>query len=148
MNVTPIGGKSPSSTLVGVAVDAAGVVKVKRVWETEKVTVMESTEIRDTNKHDTTALDVGDVGGVSLRIRNTTGKGFTLSFYTDNVSGAYYMFGPSDSSLSVQIGTQVNSIVTPDHAPVLNWLQKLKLRVQFDTAPTDGIVEISAMLKR
>ena len=61
MNVTPIGGKSPSETLLGVAVNASGAVITERAWKTTVTKIVEDVE-PTAGTHACTAVDLSTAG--------------------------------------------------------------------------------------
>ena len=148
MSALKIAGKNPSGEVTGVLVNADGNLVTAKKWQNEQVEILNS-EIRSTSKVRATMLDLSDVAAVSLRIHNTTGKSFVLSFDTDAYpTHTYVLNDVSGAQIQYPVTSVIHSILTPDDVHILQWLRYLKVAVKFDTAPTEGSLIIYAVVKR
>lgn len=147
MNVTPFAGKSPSSTVVGVSVDADGNMITKKVWENPVTTIYEGT-YSDTSNHTQDAVDVSDCGLFSLRVANTTNSAVTFTFASDVTSNAVAMknAGGVDYSISV-VANKRFIMLTPDDYPFMQWVRNLRLIIKFETVPTTGTLTVYLVKK-
>lgn len=147
-------GKDQDGNAKAVKVNNDGIVQVARVWENGVNTIFEQ-EIRDTNGRYTNLIDVSEYAFVSLRIKNT------LVANTDKVKVSFVFLPDVDTSGNTWLQDENGTIectvggggyditmITPDDYPVLNYLTKLRLRVEAKEIPTDGSLIIQAVCKR
>lgn len=149
MNVLPIGGKSDSSTLVGVSVDNSGNVKTKKTWATsiEKIVDVQTTPT-STNTIVGTLVDLSDDGSFSLRINNMLDVEIQIGFYADWYNHDYQMRDVNGSLIRFNIPANTrNVIVTQDDVPIMQWLTSCKVYVIPREIPTSGTLEIWAVTK-
>lgn len=149
MNVTPFGAKSPTSTVVGVAANANGNLLTSKKWENEIVEIY--SKLPDKTRTTTTRYDIGDAAAVSLRFTNTTNNSFTIYFYADQVTSSdFLLYDINGNPVSYKIVKSVTrtQILTPEDAPILQWLKNIKLRVDFDEVPKSGNLKIEVVIKR
>lgn len=154
MNVMPIGGKSPSDTLLGVAVDANGNAKTKKVWENNMTLIYEMGD----NLPESTAtiwldeLDISDCAAVSLRVYTTSDAEYSIGIGTDTSSTTYALRNIDGDGQSVKIPTGNTKSkyisITPDDLPILQWIRKLHLLIVPQSVPTTGNLKIWAVTKK
>ena len=148
MNVTPIGGKSPSSTLVGIAVDAYGVTKTKKEWENPVETIFEGT-YEDTVVHTQTGVAVSDCGLFSLRVANTTDSTVNLTFRSDVTSNDVALKNPEGTNYEINVAQDSRfMMITPDDYPFMQWIRNLRLGIKFNAVPTTGTLTIYLVKKK
>jgi len=138
MNVTPIGGKSPASKLIGIAVDTAGNVITKKIWSNDSQVIYSGT-YDDTTEHIQDAVDVSDCGAFSLRFANTTDATVTITFGSDVTSNNIALKNTDGVDYSITIAANKRFMMaTPDDYPFLQWIRNLRLVIKFNTVPTPG----------
>ena len=147
-------GKDYDGNAKAVQVDNDGVTQVARVWKNEVVTIFDQ-ELRNTNGIYTTLLDVSNYAFVSLRFKNTLVAGtgnvkVSVVFLPDvDTSGNTWLQDENGTIACTVGGGQYDvTMITPDDYPVLNYLTKLRLRVEAKEVPTDGRLLIQAVCKR
>lgn len=141
-----VGGKSPNNTAVGMSVDANGMVNTHHIWEGGFITVL-GQEIRDADAHYSDVFDVSQYPIVSLRVINSSDQSVTIGFYGDMSEGPY--LSNMDGDVTIFVGNKNREqIITPDDLPCLPYLNKIKIRVKYDTAPTTGSLTIYIAYKR
>ena len=142
-----VGGKSPSNTAVGMAVDANGAVFNKRIWET----VVEN--VANFQPRDTTAvyypsdgtIDLTGYGIIGLRIVNNLDQAMNITLS----DGSNYLATLDESTIAIQVpGSGRSTIVTGDDIPLLNVIPALKLKCQAADTPTEGFIDIKVIKKR
>ena len=151
MSLLKMGGKAPDGKAKAVGVDANGNLNVTRQWAADVITVLPTTEIRDTNAISTisNAVDVRNYGFVSLRIVNTLGVPVKIMFYADiNAASDLWMSRLDKSYITAMIPATDCVILTPEDIPELNYLQYIKLRITPQEIPTKGSLAIHAIAKR
>lgn len=145
-NIMKVGGKSPNNTAVGMSVDNNGMVNTHHVWEGGFITAM-NLEIRDTDAHVSELFDISEYSIVSLRVLNTCDQTVAIRFYGDKSENAY--LSTMDGEITILVdGKNREQIITPDDLPCLPYLNKIKLRVSCETAPTSGGLAIYIAHKR
>ena len=153
MNVTPIGAKSPSSTVVGISADATGNLKTIKVWDNELIEVYNMDALPESTATIwTDNIDVSNAGAVSLRFFSNSDAEYEIQLGNDmfntkyalrDLQGEYHkIIIPSGSKLTKYI------IVTPDELPILQWLTKLHIAIIPKSVPTTGRLRIWAVLKK
>lgn len=153
MNVLPIGGKSPSETVVGFSADANGNLITKKKWDNniELIYEMDSTP-SGTSTIWLTPVDISDCGAVSIRISNTLDVDVKLYIASDlpDDGTAHYALKDinGDDYLLTIPANKSRIVISPDDVPVLQWLNSLNLAVKPSSTPTTGIVKIWLARKR
>lgn len=150
MKVTPIGAKSPTATVVGVAANADGNLIAEKKWE-NKMTTIYNARPESTERVVTERISVDTSAAISLRFANTTEKSFTIGFYTDQYpNNDYVLYDYMGNSIKYKIveATSRAQILTPEDAPVLQWLRSIKLYIDFAETPTKGSLKIDVITKR
>lgn len=145
MNVTPIGGKTPSSTVAGVAVDADGKLVTKKAWTNDVILAYEMTELPTTT--DTIrppAVDVSDCGAFSLRVENTTDAEYSIGFYSDTTTNGVSLKKADDgTSWGIRIPANLRFIaITPDDMPIMQWIRDARLYILPRSVPTSGTLRV------
>lgn len=150
MNVTPVGGKSPDSTLLGISVDNNGNLVTKKSWDNEPIRLYEMTELvttKDTIRPD--AISVDDCGAFSLRIYNTTNVSYKIGFYSDVTSNRYALTDMYDNPHQFEVSSDTDFVtVTPDDMPILNWIRNVRLYILPQGIPTTGSLIIWLVKKK
>ena len=148
MKVTPIGGKTPSSTVVGIATNADGNLVTTKKWENEAVDVFSDATELSTSFKTGTIVDLSDAASVSLLIRNDNNVGFTMKIYAPNLN--YRLNDAYGSEYGIHVSQKRMTMVTPDDLPILQWLPQLRLGVALDDAieGTPSTFTIKAIIKR
>lgn len=139
MNVTPIGGKSPASTLIGIAVDAAGNVITKKIWSNTSQVIFTGIFEDTTTHYIDGETDVSDCGAFSLRIANTTDAAATITFASDVTANNVALKGTDGVDYSIPVAANKRFMMaTPDDYPFLQWIRNVRLIIKFETIPTAG----------
>ena len=136
-DVMKIGGKTPSNTVKGVAVNADGKLDTVKTWDMPIVELFSDT-VSDTEGHLATNLDLSPYPLVSLRIKNQTGVPVDITPLVDlwdNTNGLSLKY-INGSTLTFQVPSDSNYfIVMPNDYPWLNYVKYLKLRIQATDTP-------------
>ena len=171
MNVTPIGGKSPSSTVVGVAVDADGNVKTKKTWECYEELIYNIEKNDSANPPIDTlpksaetvwpggkppTIYLTDCGAVSLRVDNGLDVDVKISIGTDvnytpnsTAGWTYNLRRATSETNGFTIPKQTRYVsITPDDEPLLQWICRLNFAVKFDDVPSTGYLRIWLVRRR
>ena len=144
MNVTPIGGKTPNSTLQGIAVNENGRIITKKEWENKLILAYEMTALPTTTATIAVdAIDVSDSAAFSLRIDNTTDVGYTIGFYSDVSSNKYGIRDIQSNVYDIDIAANTRFVaVTPDDLPIMQWMYNVRLYIMPKSVPTTGSLKI------
>lgn len=154
--IMKIGGKTPSNTVKGIAVNSNGEVITTKKWQTDKITVLEQTGIvsAETFSNLNNPVDLSEYGIVSLRIDYLMPDAdTTINLRGDlNPNGTTWMFNKDGSATSFVLPATAEEkiiIITPDELSVLPYLHYLRLRIQPNSAPSsEGYMKIYAIVKR
>lgn len=136
-----VAGRTSGGTAVPMLADNSGNIGTTRAWKRKWVTIEENIEIRDTNGHNLTALDVRDISMVSLRILNRLGVPVTISFLTDvNTANGYGLMDADSSPKNSVTISPLNGyvILTPEDIPLLNYVQYIRISVKAQSVPESG----------
>lgn len=147
-----VGGKSSNNTAVPFSVDNNGRLNTNHIWEGNMTRVINEAP-RSTDAIISDVVDVSKYALVSLRVVNSTDQNVTLRFYTDivdsAVSSTQYIADKDFQDIGVTIGHGSRSVVlTPDDLQCLSYLNQIKIRASFATAPTTGNLRVYISVKR
>lgn len=155
MNVLPVGGKSGSDTLVGLAVSNAGDIYTQKNWSNSVATVYDSDETPAPASTSyairCTSIDITNAAAVSLRVDNSTDVDIKLGLYRDDLADNIHQQmrdGNGDLIRYLVKAGKTNVIITPEDWSVLQWLRKLRLIFYVVELPTTGTVKINAIVKK
>lgn len=152
MSMMKIGGKTPSDTVKGIAVNADGKLDTVRTWGADIISLFDDT-VDDTSEHRTTNLDLSSYPLVSLRVTNRTGVSIVLTPLVDlyNNDNGYALTDVDGASLTVEIApNNAYAIIAPYEHPWLNYIKYLRMRFAASETPTASSpkVEISAVVRK
>ena len=139
-----IAGRTSGGTAVPMLADSNGNIATTRTWKKEWVAITDSAlEIRDTDAHDLTAMDVSGIPMYSLRILNRLGVPVTLTFKTDvNTTNGYGLCNTDATAKAVTIApTNSYVVITPEDLPFLNYIKWLRISVRAQSVPESGTFE-------
>lgn len=145
MNVTPIGGKTPSATVAGVAVDADGKLVTKKAWTNDMILAYEMAELPATTATiKPAAVDVSDCGAFSLRVENTSDAEYTIGFYSDVTANSVSLKkADNGSAWGIDVPSNLRYIaITPDDMPIMQWIRNARLYIIPKTVPTTGTLKV------
>ena len=151
-----IGGKYESggtATAKGIAVNADGKIEAVRHNEQELVSVLSSTEKRDTSTisfYRNDAVDLSEWTTCCLLVSNTLDVNATLRLYSQsNKSSSAYLKDADGAAYTITIPhTSGEIIITPDDFPILSYLRYFSGGLYFDSTPTSGSISLSVLRKR
>ena len=146
-DVMKIGGKTPSNTVKGVAVNADGKLDTVKTWEMPIIELF-SEELSDTDEHLAQNLDLSIYPLVSLRIRNRTGATVSVQPLIDlynNTNGNSLKFINGDAIVFQVPSDNQYYMITPDDFPWLNYIKYLRLRLKATSTPTGDTPLLSVM---
>lgn len=152
MAMMKIGGKTPSNTVKGVAVNADGKLDTVRTWGADIISLFSDT-VDDTSAHRTTNLDLSSYPLVSLRVTNRTGVPIVLRPLVDlfNNDNGYALTDVDGANLAIELApNNAFAIITPADAPWLNYIKYLRMSFAASETPTASSpkVEISAVVRK
>jgi hypothetical protein len=136
--------------VVGVAANADGNLLTAKKWENDMVRACEQ-DVTGLSDVSTDWIDVSDAAAVSLRFANTSDKSFTVIFFSDQYTNSNYRlydYNGGPVAYRVAKASSRTQILTPDDAPVLQWLRAIKMRIEFEGTPTTGSLIIDIVKKR
>lgn len=138
--------RKPNGTATPVSTDADGRIITNRTWK-KTWTSLTALEIRDTDAHDFTAVDLRDVPICSLRFQNELGVPVTVYFKTDvNTSNGYALVNKDGQSISITLQPIHDyEIITPEDLPILKYIQYLRIRVVASSAPSSGALSCAVV---
>lgn len=142
-----VAGRTSGGTAVPMLADSSGNVSTVRSWKKEWVTLMRDEEIRDTDQHNATALDVRNIPMLSLRITNRLGVPVNFWLLTDvNTSNGYSLVDENmvAKSFTIQPGNSY-AVITPEDLPILNYVQYLRIAAKATSTPSSGTLAIHAV---
>lgn len=141
-----IAGRTANGTAVPMLADTSGNISTTRVWKRAWVSVIEPTQVRDTNNVEGT-LDLRDVSMCSLRITNRLGVPVSIRFKTDiNTTNGYELVDTDGASIIITVQPTNNYvIITPEDLPLLNYVQYLRVVAKASSAPESGGLEVCAV---
>ena len=138
-----IAARTGNGTAIPPLADNNGNIGTTRSWKKEWVTIQAELEIRDTSGHNLPVIDVDTIPMYSLRISNRLKVPVTIYFLTDINKTNGYGLNDIDQvrkSITIQPGNGY-VIITPDDAPILNYIRYLRMQVVAQSAPTEGVFE-------
>lgn len=152
MSLLKAGLKSSNNTAVPFNGDASGNVYSKHIWETSTEDLLTTTEIRNTEQHNTLLADLAEWGTFSLRITNTLkADGVNVACSAtpqfDQGGTSYNMKNASGDNINIEIPYGY-VFITPEDYPLFNYLSSFRLGITASTTPTSGSISIKIVKKR
>jgi len=151
-----IGGRYESggtATAKGIAVNADGRIEVVRHNEQELVSVLSSTEKRDTSTisfYGNDAVDLSEWTTCCLLVSNTLDVDVTLRIYrqSDKSSSTYLKDADGEAYTITIPHTTGEIMITPDDFPILSYLRYFSGGLYFANTPTSGSISLSVLRRR
>ena len=145
MALIKFAGKDPSANAKGVSVDENG--NIYRGWKTYEASSNDSDTVSvvfsefsyfGQNQVFRPKKPIGNYGLISLRIENNSDATCALRFCKDVYNGTQLLKDANGNNIEVECAANCTMIITPDDAPVLNYLRYPNIQVRLTSTPTDS----------
>lgn len=159
MGILKMGAKDPDGNAKAVASNKNGNLVTERTWFCKEHTIYagpltdSQTELRKDAEgklySPEFSLTNEGTGLVSLRFQNATGVPVKVTLCMDTFSTLNTLYDIDGGEKSFLLTASRNQVVTPDDWPILNYLQKISLRLEPQGTPAaDKNITIRAIIKR
>lgn len=147
MALFKIAGRNDSGNASSFSLNDSGEAKVQHQWKFERISLINSqTSIRSTDDIWTDTIDVSKFATFSLRISSSLDQPVAVNFgYDGSSTNTSYLKNYGGSNIGFTIPSDFVGVrmITPEDIPNLQYIGKIRLKLQCSTAPTSGSVSIS-----